>query len=36
MLHHIWDGQDVLSQERRREPGSQHEDRSVWSKGGLE
>lgn len=36
MLHHIWDGQDVLSQEKRQEPGSQHEDRSLWRKGGLE
>lgn len=34
MLHHIWERQDVLSRERRWEPGSQHEDRSLWRTGG--
>lgn len=36
MLHRIWDGQDVSSQEGRWEPGSQHEDGSLWRREGLE
>lgn len=38
MLHQIWDGQDVLSQERRREPGvnmktGPYGEKGVWSNG---
>lgn len=38
MLHQIWDGQDVLSQERTREPGvnmktGPYGEKGVWSNG---
>lgn len=35
MERHVWDGQDVSSQERRWEPGRQRQHGSLWRKGGF-